>query len=92
MIVRVVEEKDAVVLYVQTKRTGKAFPFSSDNWDFAEDIVALLRPAYLATKEMSSEKYISGSKLIPLVKGLFSTYHKKEAEYFNAPQDSFKSR
>ena len=91
MFERVVYTKDAVVLFT-TKPTGKSFSFSEDDWDLAEDVILLLRPAYNATKELSSEKYVSGSKVIPLVKGLFSWYHKKEALYVEVRPDSFKSR
>ena len=91
MFERVFYLKSAVALY-QTKPTGKAFSFSADDWELIEDVVGLLRPAYLATKEMSSERYVSGSKVIPLTKGLFATYHKREAMYGDAPPDSFKSR
>ena len=82
MFDRLVEMKAAVALF-QAKPTGKVFSFSGADWQLAEDIVLLLRPAYNATKEISSEKYVSGSKVIPLVKHLFSWYHKKEVEYLD---------
>ena len=91
MFVLIKKLKEAVVLFT-TKPTGRSFSFDNEDWDFLDDIVELLRPIYNATVEISSEKYVSGSKVIPLVKGLFNLYHKKEAEYVDIHHDSFKSR
>ena len=91
MFQRIVEQEKAVVLF-QTKDTGREFVFSMNEWDLAKAVVELLRPAYQATVEISGEKYVSGSKVIPLTKALFNFYYTKEAEYMDAPFNSFKSR
>ena len=93
MFQRIVVLRDVVALY-SSKKTGKSFTFTADEWDLAESVVEVLKPAYLVTKEISFEKYVTGSKVIPLVKGLFGSYHKKEAQYcdITQPQDTFKAR
>ena len=91
MFARIVEQEKAVVLF-QTKKTGREFVFSANEWDLAKDVVTLLKPTYQATVEISGQKHVSGSKVIPLTKSLFNYYHTKEAEYMDEPFNSFKSR
>ncbi len=75
MLQRFLELKDAIVLLLaqpgMDKNTG---PISSSVWEVIEDAVALLKPCYEATVELSGEKVATGSKIIPLTKVLLTHY------------------
>ena len=45
-------------------------PLSSDDYTIMEDCIRVLAPFYQATVEMTAEKTISGSKVIPMTKML----------------------
>jgi hypothetical protein len=73
MIDRFLELKDAVILF-QTMESGKNYSFTQQEWQLALDFKFLLQPAFEATVEMSGERYVSSSKVIPITKSLLSFY------------------
>ena len=67
MIERFADLKESVVLF-QLSKEGSTFKFTEEDFTLAEQVVHLLEPMYSATVELSGEKYISGSKVIPMTK------------------------
>lgn len=51
-------------------------PLSSDEWEICKQLCDVLRPCEEVTKEMSSEKYLNASKVIPITRGLKSALKK----------------
>jgi hypothetical protein len=90
MLDRFIEQKEAVALF-QTTASGTDFSFTREEWKMAADVKGLLEPAYEATVELSGQKYVSGSKVIPIAKSLitwyaqaFRKYERIEVNGFNA--------
>ena len=69
MLERYLEQNKAIrtALCVQDRND---LVVSSDKNAFIEEIITLLRPFENVTTEISSEKYVSASKIIPLARGL----------------------
>jgi hypothetical protein len=75
MLKRFLAQKEAVILFqASNSAQNKNFSFSQEEWKMATDAMNILEPAYEATIELSGEHYVSGSKLIPMVKALLTWY------------------
>ena len=80
------ELKKAVCLFSGTPE-GEDFTFPKAEWDIIEHALEVLEPLYLVTVEMSGEKYVSGSKVIPLTKILLGGYVRMLAKYGSQLQE-----
>lgn len=69
MVERFVLLKDAVKHALALSDTEHA-PLTSDEWETCKQLSEVLEPCYEVTKEMSSEKYLTASKIIPITRGL----------------------
>ena len=76
MLERFLELKEAVVLF-QSTESGQKFSFIPEDWKIAEEAKNLLLPVYEATKEISGDSYVSGSKVIPIASSLLWWYSDK---------------
>ncbi len=90
MFDRFVELKDSVILLLASPGMDKDIGhFSSAIWETISEAVVLLQPCFEATKELSGEKFCTGSKAIPMAKMLMSFYAGAERE---ADEGTFKKR
>ncbi len=78
MLERFLEVKPAVSLLLSEPGMDSFGPFTSEKWKIIEAAVALLHPCYQATVELSSEKFATASKVIPITKMLLLFYAKEE--------------
>ncbi|KAL2081038.1 hypothetical protein ACEWY4_022891 [Coilia grayii] len=69
MLQRIFEERQAVGAALATLRTDVT-PLSSEDYESITACLKLLAPFYRATVELSEEKRVSGSKIIPMTKML----------------------
>nr|XP_033482545.1 zinc finger BED domain-containing protein 1-like [Epinephelus lanceolatus] len=69
MLQRLFEERQSVGAALATLRTDVR-PLSSEDYETATACLQLLAPFYQATVELSEEKRVSGSKVIPMIKML----------------------
>ncbi|XP_054272583.1 zinc finger BED domain-containing protein 4-like [Macrosteles quadrilineatus] len=51
-------------------------PLTADEWEVCKQLCSILEPFHEVTKEMSTEKYLTASKVIPITKGLKSAITK----------------
>ena len=65
--------KDAVAVFIG-KEEGEDFSFVKPEWDMIKEAIDILKPLWLITEEISGERYVSGSKVIPMSKILLLTY------------------
>ncbi|XP_068086602.1 zinc finger BED domain-containing protein 4-like [Anabrus simplex] len=71
MLSRFVELKDAIK--VTTALTSNTLPvLSEEEWEICKDLCTVLKPFEEITKQLSGEKYITGSDAIPLTRVLSS--------------------
>ncbi len=85
MLQRAVELREAITLF-QATDSGQDWSFSGEEWNTAKDAIKLLQPLYQATLEMSSEKFVTASKVIPIAKSLLGWY---ASEGRRTPEPSF---
>ena len=69
MLERIFEQRQAVGAALATLKTD-VNPLSSEDYDTIKSCLQLLGPFYQATVELSEEKRVSGSKIIPMTKML----------------------
>ncbi len=86
MIKRFADLKESLVLF-QLSEEGSTFKITEEDFTLAEQVVHLLEPMYSATVELSVEKYVSGSKVIPMTKILMRFYAKEAGQH---PRVTFK--
>ena len=85
MLQRAVELREAITLF-QASESGQEWSFSGEEWTTAKESIKLLQPLFQATVEMSTEKFVTASKVIPIVKSLLGWY---AGEGRRLPQPSF---
>lgn len=74
MLQRLYDERQTVGAALASLRTD-VHPLSSEDYDIIEACLKVLYPFYMATIEMSQEKRVSGSMVIPLIKMLTYSTH-----------------
>lgn len=74
MVERAVQLKDAMVLYFSDYYIDKDDILTEDEWKLMTEMLIVLRPLYLVTVELSSEKNTTLSKVIPIANQLQETY------------------
>ena len=72
MLDKCIELKQALILFFDEFNVED--PITKQEWDTASKILKVLKPLYDVTNEMSSDKHVSVSKVIPLVDILRQTY------------------
>ncbi len=87
MCQRALELQDALTLYQVT--SGQEQALSPQNWDYIKKAMRLLRPLYEATVEMSGEKFVTASKVIPMTKTLLGWYSGEETKLQETSEGSF---
>ncbi|CAF4948123.1 unnamed protein product [Pieris macdunnoughi] len=70
MIERFVELKDEIKCALSNLDTGNLINLTTYEWDICQSLVVVLQPCEEVTREMSGQKYVSGSSVIPLTIGL----------------------
>ena len=71
MLERFVEIKTAVVIFLNDRNDSQITGYE---WDLATELVEALRPLYIFTTEVSTEKHCSVSKVIPITYLLMNCY------------------
>ena len=91
MIDRILEFKDAIILYLATYNVDNEDRDLIDDgdWDLIKELSVLLRPLWLATKELSAEKNTTLSKVLPMVSVMLDSY---AANYENESQIAKEAR
>lgn len=79
MIQRVQDMKDVMVLYFDKYKVDNTNKLTDADWSLIESLLPVFRPLYLATNELSAEKYTTLSKVIPMIRQLMSTYSANRA-------------
>ena len=72
MLDKCIELKQALILFFDEFNVED--PITKQEWDTACKILKVLKPLYDVTNEMSGDKHVSVSKVIPLVDILRQTY------------------
>lgn len=72
MLQRLYDERQTVGAALASLRT-EVNPLSSDDYETVAACLQVLKPFYMATVEMSQQKKVSGSMVIPLIKMLLHT-------------------
>ncbi|XP_041842078.1 zinc finger BED domain-containing protein RICESLEEPER 3-like isoform X2 [Melanotaenia boesemani] len=72
MLQRLYDEREAVGAALATLKT-EVHPLSSGDYETTAACLHVLKPFYMATEEMSQQKMVSGSMVIPLIKMLLHT-------------------
>ena len=80
MLERALEVRDALVLFY-TDTSYEDHALSSDEWAAIRVGTKVLAPLHEATKEMSSEHFVTGSKVVPVVKNLLGWYAEEAREW-----------
>ncbi len=75
MLQHLYEERQAVGAALSLLQTD-VIPLSSEDYETADGCLKVLSPFFMATVELSKEKRVSGSKVIPLIKMQRCTLHK----------------
>ena len=73
MLDKCIELKQALILFFDDEFNVED-PITKQEWDTASKILKVLKPLYDVTNEMSGDKHVSVSKVIPLVDILRQTY------------------
>ena len=87
MLDRILEYKDAMILYFGRHGINKNDALNEDDWILIEELCVVLRPLWLATKELSAEKFTTLSKVIPMVKLLVDQCTKDESNETDRAQE-----
>ena len=74
------KKRPAVALFLATPE-GENFSFENLEWKIIDQALQVLEPMYDVTVEISGEKYVSGSKVIPLTKILLAGYVRMLRQY-----------
>ncbi len=74
MMARFHQLKSAINLFVAEYPSDSVSPFSPAEWKAIQALEEVLKPLLSVTKELSSEKYPSLSKVVPLTKSLMTFY------------------
>nr|XP_054590355.1 zinc finger BED domain-containing protein 4-like [Nothobranchius furzeri] len=67
MLERLTEQKEAVWVSLASLKTDLT-PLTPEEFEIIEEMLRVLAPFYQATRELSEEKRVSGSKVIPLMR------------------------
>ncbi len=78
MLERFHKRKSPISILLAEVMEEKVGHLSSEKWATIESLVELLEPCYLATVELSSEKFSSVSKISPLTRELMKFYNTKQ--------------
>ncbi len=73
---RFLKVKEALLLYFA--KNPDLPRLDSNEWDLCAAAVSILKPCYDATVEMSGDQYVTGSKVIPMVRSHLGHYAEKE--------------
>ncbi|CAK1596616.1 unnamed protein product [Parnassius mnemosyne] len=76
MIHRFVELKDEIKCALSNLDTGNLIMLISNEWDICQSLIIVLQSCEEVTREMSGQRYVSGSSGIPLTIGLISALNK----------------
>ncbi len=76
MLHRFQKFKDSLMLFFG--KMSSENQLSPEEWELVSALVTFLEPCFKATEEMSGEKYVTGSKVIPLIKSLTGHYAETE--------------
>ena len=82
MMDRIRECKDGLILYLVQYNVDKENVLDEDDWELIEELCVILRPLWLATKELSGEQFTTLSKVVPMISQLLEAYTK------NSPGES----
>ena len=74
MFERALELKSALVLYFVEYKIHDSLALNTEDWKLVEDFTKVLKPLYIVTKELSSEKNATLSKVIPMTNLLYQHY------------------
>ncbi|XP_046686971.1 zinc finger BED domain-containing protein 4-like [Homalodisca vitripennis] len=81
MVSRFVELQDAVKTTIAL--INKNLPvLSEEEWGLCKELSTILRPFEEVTSQISGERYVTGSQVIPLTRGLMSVCKKMQKEPF----------
>ncbi|CAH0717085.1 unnamed protein product, partial [Brenthis ino] len=72
MLNRFVELKDKIKCALSNLDTGNLVMLTNYEWDVCPSLIIVLQPCEEVTREMSGQRYVSGSAVIPLTNGLIS--------------------
>ena len=87
MFTSMVDNQKAITLF-QVTDIGEKHSFTKEDWDLAKGVKVLLKPAYMATLDVSGAHYVTGSMVIPLIKQLFKWYTDRESHLPILTEDS----
>ena len=74
--VRFLKLKEALKMFFTRECTEYAL--TEEEWTLIEELVEVLKPLFLATQELSGEKFTSISKVIPLTQSLLDIYYDEQ--------------
>lgn len=72
MLKRFIELKDETKCALRNLDATNIMTLTSYEWDVCESLILVLQPCEEVTREMSSQKYVSGSSVLPITVGLTS--------------------
>ena len=81
MLERFLEIKTAVILFLSDSSISIDDPPNLDDWKVAEKLVEVLQPLYGMTNDLSAEKQVTISLVIPMTRVLLLTYETDEDEF-----------
>jgi len=77
MFLRALELKSALILYFVEHKIDESDALNTEDWKMVEDFTEILKHLYFVTKELSSEKNSTLSKVIPMINLLYLHYSPK---------------
>ena len=77
MFLRALELKSALILYFVEHKIDESDALNTEDWKMVEDFTDILKHLYFVTKELSSEKNSTLSKVIPMINLLYLHYSPK---------------